>query len=294
MRIFVSRARAAARPPELFTLALRPAGYPLLGEQGTNRTDPAALAGPLSSRAASAWGPAPGGAPDGTDPLWRARRPARRRGGGGAAVPRGRLLGPWRVPRGRGVLRSVGLPDHLAAAGRMEPEDNDQAWCVLGAAGAAAVAGAVLPGRRDRAVLRGRGLRAGDPRSQGRRDLGAHVLEQLASDRRGKQLFRRHRAGVAARAHVVAGDRGAVLRRVADPGARRAVAGPSPREPIEPSSAARSLRCHDRGRDRLGSGHRNPVRRRSQSGSRVLRDRHARVRPADRCRAGDRPGRVER
>ncbi len=212
-------------------------------------------------------------------------------------------MGGWRVSRGRGVLRPVGLPYHLAAPVRVGEIVGDLARSVLGPARAAAVAGAVLPGGGDRALLRGGGVGAGDSGPEGRWDLGADLLQQLASDRGRDELLRGHGTGVAARAHVVARDRGAVLPRMADRARRGAVARESrqrrPRGPRhrpgdrrpwgrEPPAAARPLRRNRHGRDRLGGRHSNPVRGRPQSGSRLLRDRHQGGEPADRGLAGDR------
>ena len=227
--------RAPGEHPEGFTLALRPAGYPSVGEQGTNRTAAVGADG-LARMAAAVAIRVAAGLADGTvagrprapagraQPARRARRRARYRGRRRAPLPRWRVVGGRRVPRGRGVLCPVGLPHHLAAAGRVDEIVDDRARGVLGPARAAAVAGAVLPSRRDRALLRGGGVGAGDSGPEGRRDIGADLLQQLASDRGRDELLRGDGAGVAARAHLVAGDRGAVLPGVADRARRCPVA----------------------------------------------------------------------
>ena len=81
-----------------------------------------------------------------------ARRPARGRRRGRAAVPRRAPAG--RIPRRRRVLRAVGLPDHLAAAGRGRAHGHGRARRVLGPAGASPAPGAARGARRRRGVLR--------------------------------------------------------------------------------------------------------------------------------------------
>ena len=83
--------------------------------------------------------------------------------------------------------------------------------CVLGEARAATPSRPVLHGR-GRGPLRGARvdwrLAA---RPQGRRNRDPLLLRQLARDRDPVQLLRRDRSGIAAPAHLVTGDRGAVL-----------------------------------------------------------------------------------
>src|SRR5581483_6228222 len=104
----------------------------VFGEQGTIRTTTTSCGAGASRR--------PG-------------RPARDRRAGGRPLPRWRVLDSGWVPRRRGVLRPVRIPDHVAAGCRVAALLDDRAGRVLDPAGQAPVAGAVLPGRGDRDLL---------------------------------------------------------------------------------------------------------------------------------------------
>ena len=131
-----------------------------------------------------------------------------------AAFPRRRLR------RRRRLLRHLGLPDHPAAARRDRPHRRRLAAPLLrppGAAAAAAVRGAARLGRRALAAAalapaRGRSLRR-------HRQLG-RLHRQLALRRPVGRLLRPERRTEPGAAPLVAGDRGAVLPRLADPAAR--------------------------------------------------------------------------
>ena len=148
------------------------------------------------------------------DPCVRRRR--------GHRLPRGGHARHGWVPRRRRLLLPVGLPHHVAAARRGAPHRHDPARRLLGATREAAPARAV-PG----AVLR-RPVRPGS-----RRPPGAYPglrLDSLATllyvanwhfILRGLELLPGGARAVAAHAHLVARDRGAVLPGLAARGARR-------------------------------------------------------------------------
>jgi hypothetical protein len=148
-----------------------------------------------------------------------------------AALSRRRRVGGRRLPRRGGVLRPVRLPDHLAAHRRVAPDGHDRPGRILGPARPSAPPGAVLHGH-GRGHPRG-SLRAAEcgSRAAVRRDWGAVLFQQLASDRQPEQLLHRHRPGVPAPTHLVAGDRGTVLRLLAGPPRGPDLAHPPPGPP---------------------------------------------------------------
>ncbi len=132
-------------------------------------------------------------------------------------------VGVGRVPGRRPLLRAVGFPHHHAPArgvGRHRPPRPGR---LLGTAGAAAAAGAVPRGRRAGPLpdpqrrLRGARLQRPDrpARSAGRRHLHLALREQLALHLHAPVLLRPVLVTLTVAAHVVAGDRRAVLPRVA-------------------------------------------------------------------------------
>ena len=117
-----------------------------------------------------------------------------------------------RFTRGRGLLRPVWIPDHLTADRGVARKRDDRTACLLGETRAAAPSSAVLHGG-GRGTPRGARVRRQlAARPPGRRNRGPVLLRQLARDRDPVQLLRADRRGVTAPAHLVARDRGAVLR----------------------------------------------------------------------------------
>ena len=153
----------------------------------------------------------------------------------------GAPLAVGRLPRRQHVLRPVGIPHHLAPAGRVGPSPHHPARPVLGPPGPAAAAGPAPPaGRRGRLrpLLRHpRRVRQPPPRLA----VDAVLRGQLALHRRRVQLLRRSRPAVPALPHVVAGDRGAVLHRVAAGGPGAPPPGP-PTPPVPPTVAGAGRR----------------------------------------------------
>ena len=162
-----------------------------------------------------------------------ARWPARLRGRWRLRVPPRLRMGLRRLPRRRSLLRSFRLPDHEPPARRVGGDRPDQAWGVLGPTGPEAATRALPRPRRDRRLRRlewpVRPARLGRPGRPawptGRRPGHVVLRRQLACDLRPPVLFRPVLRTVAARAHLVAGDRRAVLPRLAagaalDPHAR--------------------------------------------------------------------------
>ena len=199
----------------------------------------------------------------------------------GAAVSRWCVVGGRWISRRRIVLRAVGLPDHLAVDRRVVRLLADPAWGVLGSAGAPAAARVVRAGCRDRRVLHDRRPPEGGPGAEIRRDRRPPVRGKLAPDRDRQQLLRRQRACLAAAAHMVAGDRGAVLSPVADHPGHGVLAHRSAgceRAPVARDAAGGDDRCRARVRRRDGDslpwGH--------GARSRLLRDRYEGDRPAGR------------
>ncbi len=194
----------------------------------------------------------------------RARRPGHRR------LPLRLLVGARRVPGGRPVLRPLGLPHHHVAHHGVAAERRDRAPEFLGASRAAAPARAAagVGVRRGLHPLRGRSV---EPRGHSRRrDRQPLLCRELAVHRRQAGLLRAVRGGVAATAHVVACDRGAVLFRVAAGGVR----GDARRPRFVASACGHDHRRHRR----VGCGDGGRVRCR-RSIARVLR--HRRPRPHD-------------
>ena len=185
--------------------------------------------------------------PDG--PPTRARRHPCRVGARGPAVPR-RDRRLRRRLRGRvGVLHAVGVPDHEPADRRARRHPPHRRVRVLRAAGEAAAAGEPAVHRGDRrAVGHDRSVRrCREPAARPARrpvpggELGVPRRRRLVP----ATVRRRGRAGVAARALLVARDRGAVLLGVAARVRRHRPHRPHPPRP------------HDRG----GSDHRACSRR---------------------------------
>ena len=186
-----------------------------------------------------------------------------------AAVPRRHLVGPRRLPRRRRLLRPQRLPDHEPAARRMARRRADRVVGVLGPPGAAAASRAVPRPRGRRGVWRGdRG--AGRARASAqRRPLCPRLCRQLGPDLLAPVVLRVVRGAVASAAHLVAGDRGAVLPGVAV--ARRGRA----------AVAARLDSVTRRGDGRAAGGVGGVDDRPLQAGrrpdARLLRDRHTRA-----------------
>ena len=184
-------------------------------------------------------------------------------------------MDPRRVPRCRGVLRHQRVPDHAAADRGVLPLVAHLAGQLLDAPGPPAAPGAVPPARRR--VRRGAPVlprRGGQPGGAGL--VGALVRHQLVLHLLRAVVLRPGRTSARVPAPVVAGDRGAVLPRVA---ARPAWPAQGAR-PQPPSHGRRHLRRR-RAVDDL-DGDPVPAGRRSQPG--LLRHRHPCVGAAARRR----------
>ena len=162
---------------------------------------------------------------------------ARRRGGDG--VPRQLGVAPGRVPRRRGLLRHLRLPDHAAADRRARALRHGEPARLLPAAGPPVAAGAVHAAHRDHGVHRAVAARRARP-AAGRRHRRHHVRLELVPDLGRPGLHRDGRLRAAA-APVVVGGGGAVLPDLAgrdDPAAAGRATAPARRQ--------------------LGSAHRRP------------------------------------
>ena len=230
----------------------------------------------------------------GTSPVRRAGAPARvptgaRRHPGalrarGDRVPLRVPMGQGRIPRRGRVLRALGLPDHDAARARVPAGPGDRAHRVLGPARPPPAPGPVPRPDLRRALhppLR-RALGAGrDPQRRHREPL---LRRELAVRDRPAVLLHALLRGIAAAAHVVARDRGAVLHRVAPD----RVGLPPSRQGVDPTPCRR---VHGRrARLDLPDGHAVPGRR---SLTRLLRHRHARAHAAHRRVARPRAARLD-
>ena len=207
-----------------------------------------------------------------------ARRAPRHRGGGDPALPPRCACLPHRFPRRGRLLRHLGVLDHVPPPGRGRAPRPDLARRFLGTTDPPAPPrpGRVPPGRRrGRRVRRNRLRKARAPRGS---PLDDRVRGQLAPDRH-IELLRRHRHRFPARAHVVAGDRGAVLSRLA-PRDRRLVG-------VAARAAAHVGARHDRRRDHLGGPVVRPLGCRLRRAG-VHGNRRARLRAADRRPRRDR------
>ncbi len=145
----------------------------------------------------------------------RARRSARAVAHRGAALPRRRVVGGRRVPGRRVVLRPLRVLDHLASHRGVAHVLSHPAARLLGPSRATTSSGALRTRRGGRRLLHARRPAARDSRAQGQRDGNAALRRELAPDRHRQRLLHRHRPDVAAPAHLVPGDRGAVLPAVA-------------------------------------------------------------------------------
>ncbi len=135
------------------------------------------------------------------------------------AYHNGFYVDPRRLLRGRRLLRPVRLPHHLPAPRRGGRHGHAQAPALLGAEGQAAPARALRAGRRARGGAPPLPVAPAVGRPGPRRRRHHRLRGQLALRGRQRRLLRRQRTALAAPAHVVAGDRGAVLPRVAAGGA---------------------------------------------------------------------------
>ena len=151
----------------------------------------------------------------------------------GAGGPRGPLLsrrlrlGRRRLPGRRRLLRPVGLPDHRDPPRRVAADGHDRAARLLPAAGPAAPAGALPAPARRRRLRRDRHPGRARPAAR-RRAGGPDLRHELVPDREPAVVLPGARPTVAPPAPVVAGDRGAVLPRLA---ARPARPGPPDQRP---------------------------------------------------------------
>ena len=189
-------------------------------------------------------------------------------------------MGSRWLPRGRHVLRPLGLSDHEPAPGRVHPCTPDRPSRLLGATGSAPPPRALRRARCDRGVRRVVGTRGGAEATTGRRPGRPPLLGELAVHPGPPLVLRPVRCAVARRAHLVAGDRRAVLPGVAPRG--RCVLGARP----GPASATRRFRDGRRGRVSSADG----VARRFRPDPRLLRQRHARALASRRHLARDAPG----
>ncbi len=180
----------------------------------------------------------------------RARRAPGARRARDHRLPLQLRLGPGRVPVGRPVLHSLGLPDHEPPDHGVAPERHGRAAGVLGAPGAPPPARAARPPRvrgdlhpdRDRAV---------EPRRRTRRRHREPLLRrELALHRREAGLLRAVLGRVASAPYVDARDRRAVLSRVATRRVRRHA-----REPGFAACARGGVRCGFRDVDRRDGDH---------------------------------------
>ena len=194
----------------------------------------------------------------------RARRPPRGRGGRRDRLSPRIPVGPRRLPRRRHVLRPVRLPHHQPAPDGSQSGGTHRPAGVLDPPRPPTAPGASARPRGDRGLCGVVDTHRRASRSALRRAVRALLFGQLALHRRQQLVLRPVRRAVAPRAHLVARDRGAVLRGVAT--RRRGVSVPRtgpPRHARRDRSECRARICRAHGR----------ARRRPHEG--VLRHRHS-------------------
>src|SRR5918992_2574982 len=199
----------------------------------------------------------------------RPRRLARVRRHRRTPLPCGPGLDPWRLPRGRGLLRYQRLPHNRAPARGVAPEGLHRPKDLLAAAREEA------PPRALRVASGYPGLRRGLPAWRGsgaaRRCAGCfRVRDQLVSDLGAGVLLRSRRASFAATTSVVARRRRAVLPDLAsDPRPRALFRGDAP----QATALADRSSFWRRG---IGSGYGASLHARRGPVQDLLRYRHAR------------------
>ena len=151
-------------------------------------------------------------------------------------LPRRPSLGSRRLPRRRRLLRPQRLPHHQPAPRGVACPRRHRPLRVLGATGPPAPAGAVPHAHRRRRLCRrlrrARGAREA-PRRRPRHD---RLRGQLAAHIHRPVLLRPVLRPLSSPPHLVAGDRGAVVRGLA-------AAAPGPSAPAPRLAAARCSRC---------------------------------------------------
>ena len=124
-------------------------------------------------------------------------------------------FGPGRLLRRRRLLRPLWLPDHVAVGQGVGRHRDDPPPPVLGRAGPTPAPGPLLAGGRDRDRHGLRAAAAHHAAHPGRRAVDRVLRVELVLHPWRGHLLLAHLATLAAAAHVVAGDRGAVLPGVA-------------------------------------------------------------------------------
>ena len=132
---------------------------------------------------------------------------------------------PGRLLRRRRLLRALGLPHHVAAGEGVERDGDDPAAPLLGRPGPPPAAGALPHGRRGGRRHGRLAQDPGHPEHRRRRRLDRLLRLELVLDPHRRHVLQPLGAALAVPAHLVAGDRGAVLLGVAARRAGRAAAG---------------------------------------------------------------------